>query len=113
MSMGIKLSAKYEIVVAYNNIIYIVLFVIQVKYSPRFREGFGLTDGEVMERLWSKVRRYSRMTKEMRPSHRIDVLTDVFLHLGREANYKLGIVIWLGLIPSWHLCVCRACYICM
>lgn len=64
--------------------------IMQIMYSPRLKDGFGLTDGEVMERLWSKLRRYARMTKEMRPSHRVDVLTDVFLHLGREANINLG-----------------------
>ena len=67
--------------------------LIKSKYSPRLKEGFALTDGEVMERLWSRLRRYSRMTKEMRPAHRIDVLTDVFLHVGREANLKLGMLL--------------------
>lgn len=61
-----------------------------MKYSPRGIEGFGLTDGEVPERLWSKVRPYLRMTKEMRPAHRIDVLTDVFLHICRQASNNLG-----------------------
>ncbi len=28
-----------------------------------------------MERIWSYLRRFSRMSKEMRPSHRIDVLS--------------------------------------
>lgn len=35
-----------------------------------------MTDGEGMERLWSYLRRFSRMTKEMRPSHRLDILSD-------------------------------------
>ena len=46
-------------------------------------EGFALSDGEVCERLWSFMRRFSRMTKEMRPSHRVDVLTDALLHFSR------------------------------
>lgn len=58
--------------------------------SPRYIEGFGMTDGEVMERLWSHMRRFSRMTKEMRPSHRIDVLTDVFIYCGQKAAANLG-----------------------
>ena len=51
--------------------------------SPRYKEGFALSDGEVCERLWSFMRRFSRMTKELRPSHRIDVLTDALLHFAR------------------------------
>ncbi len=43
----------------------------QAMYSPLFTEGIGLSDGEVMERMWSILRRFTRMTKEMRPSHRI------------------------------------------
>ena len=43
-----------------------------------------------MERLWSHMRRYSKMTKEMRPSHRVDVLTDALLHCARKAATNLG-----------------------
>lgn len=45
----------------------------QMHYSPLRSSGIGLSDGECVERLWSYLRRFSRMTKEMRPSHRIDV----------------------------------------
>ena len=30
------------------------------------------------------------MTREMRPSHRIDILTDAALHYGRHSAKKLG-----------------------
>ncbi len=46
-----------------------------------------------MERLWSNLRRFSHMTKEMRASHRIDVLTSVtsvLLHYGFKTTQKLG-----------------------
>ena len=43
-----------------------------MKYNPRNKKGFGLADGEVVERLWAYLRRYSRMSKEMRPSHHSD-----------------------------------------
>lgn len=62
----------------------------QVFYSPLRCEGFGLSDGEVMERLWSYLRRFSRMTKEMRPAHRIDVLTHALLYYGLRSKQKLG-----------------------
>ena len=35
-----------------------------------------------MERIWSYLKRYSRMTKEMRTSHRVNVLPDSLLHSG-------------------------------
>jgi hypothetical protein len=34
------------------------------------------------------------MTKEMRPSHRIDVLSDAILHYGRNCKDKLGSRSW-------------------
>ena len=58
-------------------------------YSPRQCEGLGLSDGEVMERLWSYLRRYSRMTKEMRPAHRLDVLTHALLYYAFTSKQKL------------------------
>ena len=58
--------------------------------SPRYQTGFGLTDGEVMERLWSFLRQFSKMTKEMRPSHRIDVLTDALLYYGKRSAKNIS-----------------------
>ena len=52
----------------------------QVKYSPRRQVGFGTADGETTERLWSYARPFSPILKEMTPSHRTDLLTDVLLH---------------------------------
>jgi hypothetical protein len=59
-------------------------------YSPRRVSGFGLTDGEVMERLWSYLRGFASITKEMSPSRRVDALTDFLLHYGRQSKSKLG-----------------------
>ena len=52
----------------------LLLFFLKIKYSPRRCAGIGLSDGEGMERLWSYLRRFCRMRKEMRPSHRIDLV---------------------------------------
>lgn len=52
----------------------------QVSYLPQVLTDFGLTDGEATERLWLYLQHSSKMTKEMRPSHRIDVLTSGLLH---------------------------------
>ena len=62
----------------------------KVQYSPHHCEGFGLSDGEGMERLWSYLRRFSRMTKEMRPSHRIDVLSDAIIYYRQKAVNNIG-----------------------
>ncbi|XP_078608414.1 uncharacterized protein LOC144880223 [Branchiostoma floridae x Branchiostoma japonicum] len=58
----------------------------QILYSTRRKDGFGLTDGEGMERLWSYLRLFSRSTKEMTPTHRIDLLTDALLHFARRKS---------------------------
>ena len=42
-----------------------------------------------MERLWSFLRRFSRMTKEMRPSHRIDVLSSALNYYAYKKKLKL------------------------
>ncbi|XP_078661810.1 uncharacterized protein LOC144905876 [Branchiostoma floridae x Branchiostoma belcheri] len=52
----------------------------QVKLSTRRLSGYGLTDGEGSERLWSALRPFARMTKEMSPDHRLDKLTDALRH---------------------------------
>ncbi|XP_064385781.1 uncharacterized protein LOC135334499 isoform X1 [Halichondria panicea] len=62
----------------------------QLTYSPRVLTGCGLTDGEAMERLWSYLRRFAKSTKEMRPSHRIDVLTSALLHYASRVRLNLG-----------------------
>ena len=61
--------------------------------SPLRCPGIGLSDGEVLERMWSFLRRFGKITKEMRPSHRIDVLTHALLHYGNKTKMKLGIAI--------------------
>ena len=61
-------------------------------------EGFGLTDGEVLERLWSFLRRFSKMTKEMRPSHRVDILTDALLHYSRLSSKNLSMCFYMQTI---------------
>lgn len=62
----------------------------QLTYSPRVISGSGLTDGEAMERLWAYLRRFAKCTKEMRPSHRIDVLTSALLHYASRVHQNIG-----------------------
>ena len=63
----------------------------QVEFSPRRLEGFGLTDGEAIERLWAYLRGFSSITKEMSASRRIDLLTDALLHLSRKNFSNSGL----------------------
>ena len=62
----------------------------QMLYSPIRSNGVGLSDGEVMERLWSFLRRFSRMTKEMRPGHRV------------ECPYKCPYLLWNHQRETWY-----------
>lgn len=62
----------------------------QQKYSPRNLEGFGLQDGENIERLWSYVGKFARMTKEMSSANRIDLLTDALSHYSSLKQKNLG-----------------------
>ena len=52
--------------------------------------GIGLSDGETMERMWSYLRRFGRMTKEMRPAHRTDIISSALVHYGLKTKAKLG-----------------------
>uniref|UniRef100_A0A7M5XEG6 Uncharacterized protein n=1 Tax=Clytia hemisphaerica TaxID=252671 RepID=A0A7M5XEG6_9CNID len=62
----------------------------QVKNSIRRLETFGLMDGELMERLWSYLRSFSKITKEMTPAHRTDLLSDALLHFGSKKMSGIG-----------------------
>ena len=78
--------------VKYNMLRYSIVTInaLQVLFGPRRCDGVGLSDGEMMERLWSYMRRFSRMTKEMRPSHRIDVLCSALVYYGLQKKRKFG-----------------------
>ena len=75
---------------AYSEVERLERVVSQIMYSTRRLPGFGLTDGEGMERLWSFLRRFARVTKEMTRSHRLDLLTDGLLHYQRRKTADLG-----------------------
>ncbi len=70
-------------------------------YSPLYCIGIGLSDGEVMERMWSYLRCYTRMTKEIRQAHRVDVLSYI-MDIQQKTNSVSIIVycIWLLLYIS-------------
>ena len=43
-----------------------------------------------MERLWSYLGKFSKITKEMTPENRTDLLVDGLLHYGRKIRDKFG-----------------------
>jgi hypothetical protein len=62
-------------------------------FHPKKLKGFGKTDGEATERLWSDLGPYSRTTKEMLSGNRQDLLEDALLHTWKRVSkgllYKL------------------------
>ena len=45
-------------------------FSCQVRYNPRYIEGFGMTDGEGMERFWLHLSGYVKLTRTMTRANR-------------------------------------------
>ncbi len=62
----------------------------QYDYSPRHRVGYGLMDGENVERLWSYLGKFCHMTKEMNPANRVDTLSDALNHYSDQKCQKMG-----------------------
>lgn len=68
----------------------LTFYSLKIKYNPRRLTGFGLVDGEGIERLWSYMRPFSRTTKQMTPSHRVDNLVAALNHFGRKKAKRMG-----------------------
>ena len=68
----------------------LIFEMFQISYSTRTCTGIGRVDGEAMERLWSYLRHFAPMTKEMTASHRIDLLTDACLYYAARKIDGLG-----------------------
>ena len=66
------------------------MYVLQFSYGPKVTKFVGLTDGETMERLWSFLRGFSSITKEMTPENRIDLLSEALEHYGCKIIDKMG-----------------------
>lgn len=62
----------------------------QVSNSLRYQPGAGHTDGEGVERGWSRVNPHASSTKEMGAGARQDALDDIFAHNNFERNIGLG-----------------------
>lgn len=49
-----------------------------------------MVDGEVLERLWSYLGQFRKMTKEMSASHREDILSDGLFYTGKKQRSRIG-----------------------
>ena len=70
--------------------------------SPRRCVDWGLSDGEVVKRLWAYLRRFSKITKDMLPAHRVDVMSHALLHYAFKSKEKLGSI---HATACWHACI--------
>lgn len=60
-------------------------------------EGIGLVDGELMERLWSYLRSFNKITKEMTAENRILLLSEALLYFGRRKMLKIGMFLHISI----------------
>ncbi|XP_050405669.2 uncharacterized protein LOC126821311 [Patella vulgata] len=72
----------------------------QLKYGQKFMDDCGLTDGEGIERLWSYLRRFKSITKEMSYDNRVDLLTEALIHNSEKIISNMG--------PRLHSKLCKA-----
>ncbi|KAE8238905.1 hypothetical protein A4X13_0g8330 [Tilletia indica] len=61
----------------------------QLKYSPRRTIGFGLTDGEALERLWSSLSNLVSLTRHMSQADRLSTLSSRLDYLTRRHRQDL------------------------
>eukprot|EP00794_Sanderia_malayensis_P014806 gene14806-16345_t len=73
----------------------------QLQYAVRYSPEFGLTDGESTERLWSFLRRFTAITKEMMRTHRTDLLTDALIYFARRKNANMEVMLQGGDLEKW------------
>lgn len=62
----------------------------QLKYNPRLNEGWGLTDGEGMERDWSDYSDLVACLRYVTQAHRIVALTIQGHHLNERKRLSSG-----------------------
>lgn len=65
-------------------------------------EGIGLVDGELMERLWSYLRSFNKITKEMTVENRIFLLSEALLYFGRKKMLKIGMFSLISITFPFH-----------
>ncbi|EMD37963.1 hypothetical protein CERSUDRAFT_48433 [Gelatoporia subvermispora B] len=69
------------------------LWSCQIVYNPRLCPGFGLRDGEGVERLWSRLRVFIPVTRTSGRSRRIWILDRQVRAIGIDLRENLGVFI--------------------
>lgn len=62
----------------------------QVQRNPKFRDGFGLSDGEASERLWAYLNAFVRMTRKMGQYNRHLVVYRAIICRNKEKKANMG-----------------------
>ncbi|KAG6805157.1 hypothetical protein H0H92_000503, partial [Tricholoma furcatifolium] len=69
---------------------YVHQWACQLVYNPRMQRGLGLTDGEGVERLWSRMRKLIGITRTSHRSRRLWILDRQTRYIGEEHKNDLG-----------------------
>ncbi|KAF7981244.1 hypothetical protein HWV62_34613 [Athelia sp. TMB] len=62
----------------------------QLKYNPRLQKGMGLSDGEGVERLWSRIRRLIGVTRTMGRRRRLWIIDRFLASVAQDHREELG-----------------------
>ncbi|KAJ7211535.1 hypothetical protein B0H12DRAFT_1312933 [Mycena haematopus] len=65
-------------------------WICQIFYGPRFRPGMGLTDGEGVERLWSRIRKLIPITRHQWNSRRIWMIDHYIVFVNEDGRDNLA-----------------------
>jgi hypothetical protein len=61
-----------------------------MEYSPRYLDGFGLTDGEGIERFWSYLGEFIKLTRGMTKTNRQMTLLTASKAFGAQKMESIG-----------------------
>jgi hypothetical protein len=62
----------------------------QLNYNTRYKDGFGLENGECCERFWAYLNRFVSMTRKTTPFIRELILFEATLKWNEDKKMKMG-----------------------
>ncbi|POV99957.1 hypothetical protein PSTT_13447 [Puccinia striiformis] len=80
----------------------------QVKYNPRYQKGWGLSDGESLERLWSAL---SPLVSPLRYATRNNRLASLAHRCKYRNKQGVGNLVWLIVVTVGRLGLCLASWL--
>lgn len=69
--------------------IFPLLVFLQMQYGPRYNPHVGLWDGESLERLWSYLRPFHKITREMSGANREFLLSNALAYYAETIATKM------------------------